>query len=271
MTDLGNAGSDILRGFLDNYGLGALATWAWEKYKAGESPTQIMLEARQTDTYRARFPAMETLAKSGRALTEGEYVSYERTIAGLAQQYDIPAGMYDTPAAIAKLLTNDVSAEEASDRMKMAAAAASQVPQEVRDSLSENYSVGYGSLTAYFLDPDKALPKIQANYVSAQIQAASRIQKVGTSIQTAERLAAQGVTMAEAQEGFGKVRAAAGLESGYGESVTRAQTEEAAFGTGRGGETLARVVRNRTAAFQAGGGAAESGKGVTGLSEAGTT
>src|SRR5439155_190652 len=70
---------------LDAYGLGSLATFAWNEYLAGKPVEQIMLDIRATPDYQARFPAMATLAKQGRAITESQYVDYERNAYSLAQ------------------------------------------------------------------------------------------------------------------------------------------------------------------------------------------
>lgn len=59
---------------LDQFGLGSLAGWAWQRYVAGVPVEQIMLDLRERPEYRARFPAMRELADRGRAITENEYL-----------------------------------------------------------------------------------------------------------------------------------------------------------------------------------------------------
>src|SRR5262245_5462889 len=91
----------LITNFLTNYGLGSLYTWAWNKYLAGESVAQIMLELRDTKEYKQRFPAMATLAKDGRAITEQDYINYEQGVRSLLQQYGIAPEMYSSRADIA--------------------------------------------------------------------------------------------------------------------------------------------------------------------------
>ena len=100
----------VLQAALDQYGLGSLAEWAWNRYLETGSTDQVFLELRQQSAYRQRFPAMEALSRSGRAISEASYIEYERTVTQTLHQYGIPRGMYDTPDAIANLLVNDVSA-----------------------------------------------------------------------------------------------------------------------------------------------------------------
>ena len=59
---------------------------------------------------------------------------------------------------ITNLLSNDVSARELEQRVTMAAAGAFQTTPEVKQQFQDFCSINAGGLTAYFLDPDKALP-----------------------------------------------------------------------------------------------------------------
>ena len=59
--------------FLNQYGLGSLANWAWGVYTgAGGGSTGISAitnELPTTSQFKARFPAYEQLAKEGRAMS----------------------------------------------------------------------------------------------------------------------------------------------------------------------------------------------------------
>lgn len=257
--------------WLAAYGLTSLAQWAFEKIKNNVSADQIYIEMRDTPEYKARFPAMANLAQQGRAISEDAYIEYERTVAQALQRYQITSGIYDTPASIAKLLTNNVSAVEVGDRLQMASSAALEAPAEVRTSLAQNYNVNLGDMTAYYLDPDRAMPKLQAQYNAAQVQAASRMQGIGQTIATAERLAAQGVTYEQAMSGFGTAQNLRGVTTGYGETASQAELVDAAFGAATSQQKLRRIQASRAASYQAGGGAAENQTGVTGLGSAATT
>lgn len=254
----------MVKKFLDGYGLGSLATWVWDKILNNESEAQIMLELRDTAEYKARFPAMEELAKSGRGITEAEYRSYEQTVYQVVQQWGLPKGMYDTPLAIAKMLTGNVSAAEVNQRAQLAAAAAFTAPEEVRTGLARMGGTG-GDLIAYYLDSSKALPILQQQFNAAQVIGAGLMQDVNVSNERALQYAQQGVTFDQAQSGLAAVRGARGLTTGFGETVTEEQLADAQFGDAQAQQTQQRVQRGRLARGAGGGSLAEASTGVVGL------
>lgn len=261
----------FIRDFLNYWGMSGLADWYWQGIKDGKSEPELYLELRQKPEYKTRFPAMATLDAQGAGMDEAHYIGYEQTVRDSLHYYGVPTGIYDTPDAIAKLMIAGVAPPEVNERLRIAASAVYQAPVEVRQSLQDNYAIGAGDLIAYFLDPDVMTPKLQAQYASAQVQGASRIQGVGTSIATAERLAAQGITLGDALKGFGTVRQTQAYLAGYGETVNRAQLEGSAFGEAAAADAVSRVKRSRLSGFQGGGAPLESAQGVTGLRSAATT
>lgn len=269
-VDVDEGAKAIIVGFLSRYGLGNLGEWAWAEYLAGSSIDQIMIDMRDRPEYKAKFPAMEQLAQEGRAITEEQYMSYERSTRQLLQSWGIPQGMYDTPASISKLLINDVSEAELNDRLSLAASAAYTAPAEVRQALTERFNLSPGDLVGFWLDPDKALPIIQQQYQSAEITGASRQQGVDVAYDIADKLAQQGVTYAQALQGFGEVQATEGLAAGQGEVASRDARVAAAFGDAAAAQQVQRVQDSRRAGFRQGGNAAETQEGVTGLGSAGT-
>ncbi len=173
--------------------------------------------------------------------------------------------MYDTPQAVANLLTNDVSVAEVNDRIRIASVAAMQAPAEVRSALADQYGITGGGLVGYFLDPDKAMPILEKQWAAAQVTGAARQQQIAIDKATSERLAAQGITYDQAQSGFGQVSAQGGLQAGAGETTTQSDLVDAAFGVAEAQKKVARVQKSRTARFQEGGGAAGGASGATGL------
>jgi hypothetical protein len=266
-----SAATEIINDFLVQYGLEGLAPLVWQMRKDNKSKEEIYLAIRKTPEYKARFPAMETLAQQKTGFNEGMYVAFERQLYVSLHNYGVTNGLYNTPEMVARMLIGGVDNVEVDERLKIAAAAVFQAPPEVRASLFENYAVGTGDLIGYYLDPDRARPLLEGQYAAAQVQAASRIQGVGTTIGTAERLATQGVTLDQALVGFGKVYETQPFQAGYGERVSRAQLEGSAFGEAAAAATVGRVQQGRRGVFQAGGGPAESTTGVTGLGSAATT
>jgi len=261
---MAGSAQDIIQSFLDQYGLGTLGDWAWQQYlSSGASNVsdfipQLSNQITQTDAFKARFPAYDTLMKQGNGITVAQYVNYEQTVHQLLQQYGVPRGMYDTPQGIASLLTNQVSPTEVNDRLKIAADAAFSAPQEVRDALQQNYGVGPGGLVGYFLDPDKAEPLLAQQYAASQVAGAAAMQGMSASRALSERLASEGVGFGAAQQGFGAAAAQQGLETGPGETVNQDDLVNAQFGDAKAQRTVQRVVGGRVAQFQGGGGALDS-------------
>lgn len=259
----------LLDTFFSGVGLPSLSNWAWQKYLTGDSVDQIMLEVRGTPEYKARFPAMEELSKRGQAISEASYINYETGVTSLLQQYGIPKGMYDTPEGISKMLLNNVSPEEARSRIQDAAAAAYTAPQEVRTAMKDLYGVDQGGLVGYYLDSQKALPVLERQFAAAQIAGAGIAQGVGVDKTQAEKLAAQGVTYSQAVQGLGAVGQEQGLTGGFGETAANQQLIAAQFGDAAAQQATTRVVKGRLAGYSAGGNAAESATGVSGLSTRG--
>ena len=261
----------VITDFLHGYGLDSLGTWAWQRYKAGDSIRQIMGDMKSQPAYIARFPAMAALAQQGNAISAQDYINYENGLRELIHRYQIPAGMYDTPEKIGNLLTNRVSLAEAKDRMDIAAAASFSAPIEVRNALRDNYGIQGGDLVGYWLDPDRALPLIEQQYKSAQVTGAAYLSNVVTDKATAERLAAQGVDYNQAVQGFGNVKSQEDLTHTLqgGGGVSQDQLIGAQFGNGEAANAVEMEARRRAAQYAGGeGGAAASNTGVSGLRSA---
>lgn len=198
--------SGIINNALAEFGLQTLGSQAWNMYLTGQLPDQIFLNLQQTTEWKTRFPAMEVLAKRGQAISATDYLNYEKSIAQQNQAAGLPQGMYDTPEDIANLLTNSVSPSEYQNRLQAYQTAAWQTPSEVRQALTDYYGVTPGQLTAFFIDPDKALPLIQRDLAAAQAG--------GTSVRTgfgqldqgnAEYLAGLGLSQSALDTGFNKL------------------------------------------------------------------
>lgn len=259
----------LITNALDQYGLGSLGDWAWNRYLQTGSTSQVFLELKDQQAYKDRFPAMADLAKSGQAISEAAYVNYEQTVGQLLQQYGIPKGMYDTPQEIATMLTHQVSPSEVNDRLRIATTAAYNAPPEVKAALAQQFGVSGGDLTAYFLDPEKSLPLIQQKVATAEVSGAAARQQVAVDQATAERLAAEGVSYDQATQGFGQVAGLQTLKGVGGEAATQQDLIGAAFGDQKAQQKVTRIQQGRTAAFQAGGGAQTATSGVSGLGSTG--
>lgn len=264
----------ILQDFLEGYGLGSLADWAWNLYVSSGTDNitsfvqgQLTVELPKTEAFKARFPAYDALRQQGQGISVDQYRQYEQDAINLAKQYGAPASMFEDRDYLARIMTAGVSTRELEQRFALNREAAVNVPPEVRQALTQMYGVSNvdGALTAYYFDPEGSLPHLQQQFQAAQIAGAGLQQAFQVDRSQAERLAQQGITWEQAQSGFRDAAAARGLTYGQGDTVTEAQTIGGAFGDQAAGAEVTRVKRARVGAFQAGGGAVDSAKGVTGL------
>lgn len=251
------------------YGLTSLNGLIEQYARDDLSAEAIQIVLRQTPQYKQRFPAMEALAQRGRAITEAEYIDYERTAAALERQYGLPQSMLT--GRVTELLTNEVSASEMNDRVVLAASAAIQAPQEFRQTMSEFYGIDTGGLTAYFLDPQVATPLLEKQYASSVIGMEARRQGVGIDVYGAENLQELGISQEQARVGFGEVAAARPLTEGRGDIVNQQQLISGTFGASQEAEQAVQRARaGRVGRFQQGGGALATQQGVAGAGTAAT-
>lgn len=264
----------LIRSILSQWGLAPLADRLWKQYVNGAPIEQIFLDLRKTDEYKARFPGMAALSKKGRAISEAEYISLERSYLQIARAAGLPKGFYDRPDDFGRLIAGEVSPQEWAERVQIASAAAFSSPPELRSELSRLAGVKAGDLVAYWLDPKRALPKLQQAFGMAQLGAASI--RTGFGLLTkdeASRLADLGISLEQATEGFASL--ADTPEEFFGvlpgeerveTEITRREQLGAAFeGNAAAKRRIQLRARRRVAAFDEGGGFAQTRSGFAGL------
>lgn len=204
---------DYLNSVLEGYGLSGMGDWAWEQIQQGYTNERILQNLRETDTYKQRFVGMEARKAAGLpAISEAEYIEYERGMRQTMHAAGLPPDFYDQPQDFADFIGKDISVAEMQERINNGYLAASQAPAEVRAQLRELYGIDEGALAAFFLDPDRALPVIQRQYQAASISGAGVRTGYGAlSAGEAEGLAALGVSDQEAQQGFASLAESAEL------------------------------------------------------------
>jgi hypothetical protein len=255
----------IIEQTLARYGLNTLATWAWNRYLQGDAIEEIMLQMRATPEYKNRFPAMEELSKRGLAFSEEAYIQYEQSIRNMASQYGFPVEVYGDREYIAELLLSDVSPVEAQRRFQLAAAASFTAPPEYREEAARLYGITAGEWASLWLEPDRTLPVLERKYAAVAIAGEATMRNLGDlSKEMAVRLAQVGITPEQARQAFGQVsreltvRLPGETEAGLGASTVAA----GALGVGTEAEQLARLRRQRIAAFSGGGGFATTQRGT---------
>lgn len=259
-----------LRGILESMGLGSLMNKITQYVQDGYDEGAVLALIRDTPEYQQRFPAMKALAAKGRAISEATYIEYEKAAAGYERQYGLPAGLLGKDQ-ITNLLTKEVSARELEERVTMAAAAAYQTSDDVKQMFNDYYGIGPGGLTAYFLDPDAATPLLNRQYVSSKIGGEARRQGIGVDKSLAELLQIGGVTAEDARAGFAKVAQQRGLTSGYGDVVSERQLIGAALQNDtEAQQAVERAGMARVGAFQGNFGYSGNQSGASGLRSATT-
>ena len=160
--------SDKLRAMFEGYGLGSLANFIDKRIMEDASEEVVLLELYEQPEYKMRFPGMGNLRAKKRTITEGEYMNIEKAMTQTARFFDLPQGFYDNPEDFGKLIGSEVSAKEYQDRLQVGQDLARQMSPSARAQLQEFFNVGEGGITAYVLDPDRALALIQKQAKAAQ-------------------------------------------------------------------------------------------------------
>jgi hypothetical protein len=258
----------LIKGTLDRYGLGSLATWAWTRYQAGDSFEEILLEMRNTATYKARFPAMDTLGKKGLAMSEEAYIEYERGLSQLIMRFGLPAEVYNSREYVADLLVKNISLSEAQSRMELAQAASSTSPIEYREAAARMFGISAGQWASMWLETDRTLPVLEKQFAQASLAGEATIANIGELSSTmAQRLVEAGVTREQARQGLTRasreltLRLPGEVEGGLGTDVVTA----GAIGVGQEREAFEKRRRQRIAAFAGAGGFVTTGEGAGGL------
>jgi len=258
-----------MKAALSDFGLMSLYNRVVNFIKEGYEPDAVMVLLRTTPEYKQRFPAMEALAEKGRAISEAEYIDYEKSAAGLERRYGLPEGML--MGSVTDLLTNEVSASELNDRVILASAASIQAPDDVKSTFRDFYGIDDGGMTAYFLDPDRATPLLEKQYATSLIGVEAARQGVGIDVYGAENLQELGISQEEARTGFGRVSRAQPLTRGRGDVVSTDQLISGTFGQDEKAlQDIERAARARTGRFGGGGAVAGTTRGVTGAGTAET-
>ncbi len=182
----------VIRGLATDYGLMSLYDKMVGFITDGYNAEAIMSLIRDTSEYKTRFPAMAALMGKGRAITENDYINYERNAAQLEQMYGLPKGMVLNN--VTALLTNEVSGDELRDRVVLSSAASVSAPQQLKDSLRNFYGIDSGGLAGYFLDPAIATPILEKQFATAVIGSEALRQDVNLGLDIASNLQEMGVS-----------------------------------------------------------------------------
>ena len=267
---------EIIRDTLRQYGLEDLTSEAYNMLIEGSSTEAVVLRLRESERFQERFSGMQMRTDNKlAAISPAEYISLERSYKQTLMAAGIPEGFYDSPDDLAAFIGNDVSPNEMTQRVSMAAAAVQSVDPNLKTQLRDLYGIGVendGELVAYFLDPDRGVNVIEQRL---QMEAAGLSSAAmgtlggGLERQTAEQLADLNVQRREITERLQGQRGLTQQLLGEEQAVTTSELAAAEFGLDS--EATADVARLRQERQQRGRrqmGTLVTGAGASGLGRA---
>lgn len=269
-----NSARALIQDTLRQWGLDSLGDWAWTQIQQGNTemlPTLI----RNTAEYKARFKGLEARRAAGlNVMSESQYIQLENDYRTIMSSYGLPKGVFDTQDYLANFIAGDLSPNELNDRLRIYQDAMYNAPGEVRQNLSRLYGATEGGLLAYYIDQEKALPVLEAQYkASSAAAAAQRAGFASFDRTTAERLAQLGAD-GDSFTKFANLKSSAELFNPLGaveqgRSLNNDEAAIAAFGgDAEGAETLKKRAEGRVASFSGGGGVVGNSKGLSGAGSA---
>lgn len=262
-----------LQAILDDYGLGELAGFVKENLIEGRSDVEIQQRLREQPVYKKRFAAIEARKQAGLPpMSETEVVEWERAVTQIYRRADIPQGLFDSPDDFVEMLKNDWSVAEVENVVNEGFVDAQNSDPLVRQEIERLF--GPGTLTAFFIDPDRTQAKVMAEYQAAKLGAQARFTGYGQLTRTeAETLAGLGITEEQARTGFGTLTQNSELfdtlPGQQGSNIDRQAQLDAAFrGDVNAQQRIERVGKERANVFDERGGFATSQSGFSGLGRA---
>lgn len=260
-SDLGGSlsGADrdayvALTNLFDSYGLGSLAPKIYDYIKNGYSADTISILLQQTDEYKTRFAGNEARKSAGLpVLSPSEYLATEASYRQIMESAGLPSGFYDQPSDFTTWIGKNVSPTEIQSRVDLATQATTLSNPSYRQALNQ-MGISDSQLTAYFLDPTRALPTLQKSAATAAIGAEALQQGLTFDVNYAQQLATSGVSQSTAQQGYAQIADTLGkyqtLAQIYGGDYTQRTAENAAFlGDAAAVQQQRRLIGREEAAF----------------------
>lgn len=195
---------DSLLAEFNKYGLGSLVTDIKGLIERDVSPSQFIIELRNTPAYQQRFKAnTERIKKGLSALSEAQYIQNEDNYRQILRTYGLT--QFDNDEYVNQFLVNDVSPQELGERVTTAVNRLQMADPAVTNTLRTYYGLKDSDMIAAILDPKTQLPTIQRQIAAAEIGTAAGRQGLKIGLPVAEQLAAQGVTKQEAERGYATI------------------------------------------------------------------
>ena len=203
-TPTDNDAQRYLSDILGMYGLESEVAWAWDQIVQGHNTDYVLQQLRQRPAYKVRFKGMDVRAAKGLpAISENEYIQYERTIAQMMRTVNFPVGFYDQPDDFVAMIGNDVSVAEMSRRLTNVYDRVVTAPPEVRQYFDQLYgTAGDTALAMFVADPDKALPMLEQAATAGVFGGAGRLFQFDIGTNMAQRAGQFGLTDEQIYAGY---------------------------------------------------------------------
>jgi hypothetical protein len=237
---------------------------------------QAMFRAiRDTPLYKARFKGLELRQRNGYSpIDENMYIQIEREFEQTLRANSMPKGFYDSQDDFANFIGNDVRSDELNTRLQQGYRAVMETEPGTKEELKRLYGIGDSDIAAFLIDPTRFQQSEAVKKAEAARRAnAAREQGMQLTAAQSEELVNRGIGQSAAQQGFQEIAMTQELFNPLTAGETAITQEEQIAGTfgtnAAAAQRIATRKASRRAAFQEGGGLAETQQGVTGLRTAG--
>ena len=261
----------VIENFLRQYGLEGLTEEALAWFSDHTmTDDELLYRVRQTPQYQQRFPAMLQLQQSGRAMSENDYLNYERSIREQGAMFGLNQDFFNNKR-IAHMLVSDVSVSEAKERMDLAQTAVMNAPDWVKQAGKDMYGLEPEDLLPLYLGTDEpdTLPMVQRKARAIRAYGQGGQQGVGLTAQQSETVAGLSDSAEAVDRGMQQMaQQRSVLERAAGEQdMLGADTGIAATfgGNQQAAERIRRRQKARESAAGAEQGATVTQQGVSGL------
>lgn len=229
---------DSLVSLFNSYGLGTLAPTILGYVQQGFGSDTISVLLQQTDAYKKRFAGNQIRLKAGLpVLSPADYLATEDAYRQTMRAAGLPSGFYDSADDFTNFIGADVSPTEMNSRVQMASQATVTASPDYTNALRQ-MGLSQGDLTAYFLDPTKAVPLLQQQAQTAAIGSEALARGLTFDQNYATRLAQAGFSQAQAAQGYSQIQQEFAqfqqTAQQYGQNYTYGQEEQAVFQPGAG-------------------------------------
>ena len=259
--------------------------WDWAETELVNDPSftaeRALIGMYDSEAFRTRFKAIADMTDAGYGRrdmpTPGEYINFEKDVATELSRVGVNYAGANFDNLITNLYMNSVGMGEVTERLNMAQRVMYEMPQTVRDTLTDWFSDEYGTSIAMktFLDPTDDWSNVQDDISTAQTGGWGRMVaglNAGWDEDLAKQVSDLGMSQAEQWSRFAQLKEREmlftetldeTLDLDYAEEGVRAEFSLEAEEGGLSGYELSDIIsrrqQKRSARFGGGGGVMVSG------------